>query len=1446
MTSEFRKNRTAPGDNEIYGAEYYASHLGPFKYDRSHPHWGVFFGAIADELIRTFRPRRVFDAGCALGFLVEALWDRGVEAWGRDISDYAIKKVRADMRSYCSVGSLADPIEGRYDLVTCIEVLEHMTDADGAKAIGNMVAVTDRVVISTSPDDFAEPTHINVRPPIYWMRAFAEHGFVPLCEVTLPSITPYTLVLERRDERPSDDYLLACAGLISARMKMNRDDHELGRIPALSAERDAALSEKSNALAERDAALSEKSNALAERDAALAERKSALAERDAAIAERDEARSELHAVVSSTTWRASRPIRSLGQYLPTRARIWLRAVLRRGYRLARGARPVTVVEARPADQQGFDPVYYLRENKDVLAAGIDPLQHYLQSGRSEGRFPNAAAYREVMVLHLRDLCDPVADEPGARVFDDRFTVSVITPTYNTDPRYLRELLQSLRNQRYGNWEWIVVDDGSSDPGTIATLRVLSAVDDRVRVRIGETNIGIAGASNAALTLAEGSHAALIDHDDLVSRDAFLAIYEAWKVAPETQLFYTDECKLMPDGRLENFWPKPDWSPAYLENTMCIGHLSVYRIDFLRDVGGFRSQYDGTQDYDLALRASLKGPSVIHLPIFAYIWRVIPGSAALDLSEKNYAVERQGRALLEYARHKHPDATVVPGWGAGYWRIVYPMPTPAPLLSYVIPTGGVSRSVRGNKLDLILNCVRSFEEKAFYPNREYIIVHNDNLTAEQVRELRLVPNTRLVHYESAVFNFSEKLNLGVSVARGEYVCLLNDDVEAITTRGGEELVSYLAANPTVGCIGPKCLRENETIQQNGVVLLEAVGPAHAGDGQHRYFGGHQSMLRCRREAYCIGGAILIIKKELYDALGGFDENLPLNYNDVDFGLRLRELGYGCVIDPGVEVYHFEGATKVGTGTVEQERFFLKHPGMRDPYFSRWFDAGDPNYRLKLKNGDHRFAFGSWLDRHIAVRAQTLVPEGRHKLSVCVSVYNQSKRLLEEMYKSVVMQTYTNAELVIVDNGSANKETLEWLDYARRERRCQIVRTDVNIGISGANRLLLDAMAGEYFVAVDADDFLSVDALQVLASAIEASPGKKIFYTDEYKSDMHSTRFGPFFKPDFDPVLLMNCCYPAHLMAIEASFLREIGSYTDDRATWCHDYDTLTRALERGEEPIHVRELTYAWRINPGSTASAETGTKPGTVESQRFVLERLITARGLNSILAVEPNRIESSSGMWRLQARHAVQNVQVLSAAGVWGAEGLGVAGLIDKVRDPAVDWVAVLLDPADGDALLELSAIAHFDPRVVAVSGLLLADDRTLRWSGGVFLPNGQVLDPYFKRPLAEGGDHGRLWCQRCVDVAAPVNVLIRASALRDVPRRGDVRNADELMVVIGLQAHEQSQFVAVTPHLLATQPPASLVPVPLDRSGILAKSAVSKAGSRWYDGRLEYDRPYKMPRLA
>lgn len=367
--------------------------------------------------------------------------------------------------------------------------------------------------------------------------------------------------------------------------------------------------------------------------------------------------------------------------------------------------------------------------------------------------------------------------------------------------------------------------------------------------------------------------------------------------------------------------------------------------------------------------------------------------------------------------------------------------------------------------------------------------------------------------------------------------------------------------------------------------------------------------------------------------------------------------------------------------------------------------------------------------------------------------------------------------------------------------------------------------------------------MLALAIENNPGRKIFYSDGYKSNPRSVRFQPFIKPDFDPVLLTNCCYPAHLMAIEVEFLRAIDGYSDAASDWSHDLDTLVRSLQAGQEPTHVRELIYAWRINAGSTVSAKTGAKPHTVTSQNHALHRLLESRGLLDRLSIVPNTLEASSGMWRLTASRPVENVCVLSEAETWGEDGIGLSGLLALSRESGSEWIAILREPHDREALLLLSAVAAFDPRIAAVSGLLLKRGTTeIMWSGGLFLPGGGVFDPYAGRLFAEGGYHGQLWCQRCVDIAAPVNVLLRTSVIARIAERlTDGAGADGLMVQIGIDAHERGDLVAVTPHLraqdLRTQGGGIL---PLDRAGSALGSPALAAGSRWYDGRLSSRRPY------
>ncbi len=243
----------AASHSDQYGEEYYRTGCtrgdGP-PYRKGEPLWEAFFGRVADEIVLSLKPRTVFDAGCAIGFLVEALWDRGVTAHGRDISEFAISQVRPDVKPYCEIRSVTDPIDGRYDLVTCIEILEHLPESDATAAIDALTEASDKVLFSSSPNDFDEPTHVNVKPPIYWSRLFAQRSFRPVMHYDASFIAPHAVLFVRSDEVPSDDLLMGHAELVRIRLALAAAaEHASGLNSALSATRDEK-SESERQLAE--------------------------------------------------------------------------------------------------------------------------------------------------------------------------------------------------------------------------------------------------------------------------------------------------------------------------------------------------------------------------------------------------------------------------------------------------------------------------------------------------------------------------------------------------------------------------------------------------------------------------------------------------------------------------------------------------------------------------------------------------------------------------------------------------------------------------------------------------------------------------------------------------------------------------------------------------------------------------------------------------------------------------------------------------------------------------------------------------------------------------------------------------------------------------------------------------------------------------------------------
>jgi len=1135
----------------------------------------------------------------------------------------------------------------------------------------------------------------------------------------------------------------------------------------------------------------------------------------------------------------------------------------------------------------FDTGWYLDKNSDVADANVNPLEHFFEDGAFEGRAPHprydhswymseqvdparpnqkyltewlsfgrARGEESPIILRhstrpssvtLSDLCNIAYDESAdAKTID--ITFSILTPTYNTKPEWLLELYQTLRNQTYGGWTWIISDDGSTRSDTLTTLQAISRKDERVIIDFDETGGGISRATNRALAISNSDYVALVDHDDLLSRHALSAIRAAIKLNEDVEIIYTDECKLASDGSIYDIFLKPAWSPVLLENTMYIGHLTSYKTSFIKSLGGFRSEFDGTQDYDLALRAKARASHVIHVPSICYIWRAVPGSTAFQLTEKDYAIAVQRKAIQEASLLCASNAVVKPGYSLGFWRTDYPLPDDGKRVSFVIPTAGGTKEVRGKTIDLVCNCIESLEKTQFYRNSEYIVVHNGDLTRRQTAHLLGFKNLKLVEYKSIKFNLSEKINLGVEEAEGPYVCLLNDDIETITERGGEIIVGFMEAHPGVGAMAPLCLFENGTVQHDGVLLLEQ-GPSHAGLFQRPENFNSNGYLSCRREMIGVSGAMLFVKRETYLNLGGFDEGLPLNYNDVDFCLKLRRAGLSCVVDPDVRVFHFESASKIGVFPCEKEELYRRWPGIKDPYFNSAYDQRNPGYVVNFPRASRAFSdpvtFSHWLDKTISLRSAQQVPRCRPLVTIAVAIFNGPRRQLQEMLFSIDLQTYKNTEIIIVDDGSTHPETIAWLDQIQVRPDIRVLRLPKNVGIAGAQKVLLEAARGEWFIPIDSDDFITVDAVQIMLHAADSKPEGVIFYSDEYKSDVQSSKFHPFFKTSFDPIRIMNCCYVTHLMMIRTDFLKNIGSYDDNKATWCHDWDTTLRAVRFGAEPVFVPELLYAWRINPGSTASMETSTKPEAVKSQRFVLEREISKRGLSHCLAVKPNMLGPQTGMWSLVAQVPVAQVKVVNSIELWNHQGGALRRQIGELAE-GDGWLALLSSEDKQEReenLLALSAIAHWDERVGVVGGVLVKEEGRVLWSGGVFTAAG-VVDPFLDEEWVAGGYHGALYCQRCVDVVAPADVLVRKDRLRDALNAIDHGNisatAGNIMIILGMLAQRSGWLIAVSPYVKRNPSRSEGFLVPLDRHGIALGSEQPSAYSRWYGSHLDPSLPF------
>lgn len=485
------------------------------------------------------------------------------------------------------------------------------------------------------------------------------------------------------------------------------------------------------------------------------------------------------------------------------------------------------------------------------------------------------------------------------------TISIITPVYNTDPEWLRACVESVRKQAYPRWELCLCDDGSTDPATRDVLRGLEAVDPRIKVGRLPGNRGIAAATNCALGMATGDLIGLLDHDDELTVDALYEVVKLLQAHPEADLIYSDEDKLDPDGRPSEPFFKPDWSPDYLRSLMYIGHFAVYRRSLVEDIGGFRSECDGAQDYDLALRVTERTDRIFHIPRVLYHWRRIAGSSAATVEAKPWALASARRALTDHVARLGLDAEVEEGVAPTSWRVRYRI-ADDPLVTIFIPTDGrVVQTARGPR-DLLLACVRSVVQRTTYKRYELLIVDNGRLSASARAYLAGIPHRRVRYSYTEPFNFAAKVNFAASYVRGEHLVLLNDDIEVIR---GEWLSAMLefSQQPEVGVVGTKLYYPDGRIQHVGVALGIGGGASHVFEGQPHDHPGQMGSTQVIRNYSAVTGACMMTPRRVFKEVGGFDPIFATDFNDVDYCLRARARGCRVVFTPFAELYHYQGST-----------------------------------------------------------------------------------------------------------------------------------------------------------------------------------------------------------------------------------------------------------------------------------------------------------------------------------------------------------------------------------------------------------------------------------------------------------------------------------------------------------------------------------------------------------
>jgi GT2 family glycosyltransferase len=507
-------------------------------------------------------------------------------------------------------------------------------------------------------------------------------------------------------------------------------------------------------------------------------------------------------------------------------------------------------------------------------------------------------------------------------------ISVLMPVFNTDPDVLRAAIDSVTGQIYPGWQLCMANDGSDRPETLDVLDEFRQVAG-VTVVDRPASSGIAAATNAALDVATGEFVTFLDHDDELKPHALAQVIRWLNADPTIDVLYTDEDKLGPGGELYDPHIKPDWSPDQMTAQNYVCHLTVARRDLVEKVGRLRSEFDGSQDYDLVLRLTEATDRIAHIPEPLYSWRAVQGSAAAVVDAKPFAILAARRAVSAALERRGHGTQVdsVPGIG---WRARYPIPG-RPKVSIIVPTK--------NGRPLLERCLESILGKSTYRNYEIVVIDNQS-TGGPTLEYLATSGFRVVRYPHR-FNYARMMNLAARLVDGDALLFLNNDTEVISPDWIEGLLEH-AMRPEVGAVGGRLYLGNGTPQHEGI-RVGIVGNAY--NVNHAGFWSRGDLTR---NVSAVTGACTMVRPSVYWRVGGNDERLRVAYNDVDLCLRIRQAGYHNVYAPHVELYHHESSTRGKFEHDDDGPLFArrwKAGGFVDPYYSPMFEDVPP-FQVKL--------------------------------------------------------------------------------------------------------------------------------------------------------------------------------------------------------------------------------------------------------------------------------------------------------------------------------------------------------------------------------------------------------------------------------------------------------------------------------------------------------------------